>query len=66
MLGARSARPEQGGSFGVRAELGDPGVEALLRAAIRLGKTPLPAAGRGHTVVKSISTRQRPRRPVSK
>ena len=47
-------------------ELDDPGVEALLQAAIRLGKTPLPATRRGHTVVKSISTRQRPRRPISK
>jgi hypothetical protein len=44
--------------------LEEPPVEALLRAAIRLGKTPLPATGRGTTVVKSVSAKQRPRRPV--
>ena len=44
-------------------QLNDPAVGALLEAAARLGKTPLPATGRGYTVVKSVSARQRPRRP---
>jgi hypothetical protein len=46
------------------AQLDEPAVEAFLRAAIQLGKTPLPAKGRGYTVVKSISAKQRPRRPA--
>jgi Domain of unknown function (DU1801) len=46
------------------AQLDEPAVGALLRAAIRHGKTPLPMAGRGALVIKSISARQRPRRPV--
>jgi hypothetical protein len=45
------------------AQLDHPAVVALLRAAIRRGETPLPATGRGHTVIKSVSARQRPRRP---
>jgi hypothetical protein len=38
-------------------------VRALMDAARRLGKTPLPAAGRGRLVIKSISAKQRSRRP---
>lgn len=37
-------------------------VEAVIRAAIALADPPLPASGRGHTVIKSISAKQRPRR----
>jgi hypothetical protein len=44
-------------------QLAEPGVVALLNAAERFGKTPLPTSGRGHLVIKSISARQRPRRP---
>jgi hypothetical protein len=47
-------------------QLDEPAVAALLRAAIRLGKTPLPTTGRGYTVIKSVSAKQRPRRPASK
>jgi hypothetical protein len=43
------------------ATLAQPAVVALLEAATRAAKTPLPRTGRGHTVVKSISARQRPR-----
>ena len=35
-------------------QLDEPAVAALLRAAVRHGQTPLPSAGRGYTVVKSI------------
>jgi hypothetical protein len=52
--------------FDGAAVVGRPEVQALLRAAIRHGKTPLPAAGRGYTVIKSISAKQRPRRPPAK
>jgi hypothetical protein len=45
------------------ARLAEPAVEALIAAAIAQAKVPLPAAGRGHTMIKSISARQRPRRP---
>jgi hypothetical protein len=37
-------------------------IEQLIAAAIAHAKTPLPATGRGHTIIKSISARQRPRR----
>jgi hypothetical protein len=41
-----------------------PGVNALLKAATRHAKPPLAEKGRGYTVIKSISAKQRPRRPV--
>lgn len=46
------------------AQLDEPGVEALLRAAVRHGRTPLATTGRGSLVIKSVSARQRPRRPA--
>jgi hypothetical protein len=46
------------------ALLDDPEVKSLLRAAIQHGKTPLPKTGRGRTIIKSVSARQRPRRPT--
>jgi Domain of unknown function (DU1801) len=48
------------------AALAFPAVEALICAAIAEAKTPLPALGRGSTVIKSISAKQRPRRPTQK
>jgi hypothetical protein len=48
------------------ATLRKPEVEALLRAAIVQAKTPLPATGRGYTMIKSVSAKQRPRRVPSK
>ena len=36
-------------------------VEALIKAALALGKTPMPST-RGYTVIKSVSAKQRPRR----
>ena len=42
--------------------LSDPAVNALLTAATEQAETPLPATGRGYTVIKSISAKQRPRR----
>ena len=44
------------------AVLDDKDVIALMSSAVAIGKTPLAAAGRGQTIVKSISARQRPRR----
>jgi hypothetical protein len=46
--------------------LTDPKVERLLRAALAQAKTPMPATGRGRTIVKSISAKQRPRRAASR
>ena len=43
-------------------QLSDEGVGALLDAAQALGKTPLPQMGKGYTVIKSVSEKQRPRR----
>jgi hypothetical protein len=48
------------------ATLGRPEVEALLRAAVAQAKSPLPTEGRGSTIVKSISAKQRPRRAPAK
>jgi hypothetical protein len=48
------------------ATLANPAVEALLRAAIAQAKMPLPASGRGYLVIKSVSAKQRPRRPARK
>jgi hypothetical protein len=42
--------------------LAHPDVEALVAAAIDRARTPLPAAGRGRLVIRSISAKQRPRR----
>jgi len=39
-------------------------VAALLRAAVAQARTPLLETGRGFTVVKSVSAKQRPRRPA--
>ena len=47
------------------ATLTTPAVVALLRAAVAQAKSPLPATGRGYTMIKSVSARQRPRRSVS-
>jgi hypothetical protein len=41
----------------------DPKVSALLDAAIAFGDTPLPKTGKRQLVIKSISAKQRPRRP---
>jgi hypothetical protein len=45
------------------AVLDRPAVDALLREAVRDGETPLPKRGRGCTIVKMVSKKQRPRRP---
>ena len=42
--------------------LEDPKVKALLEAAVKQARTPLEKTGKGYTVVKSISAKQRPRR----
>lgn len=40
-----------------------PAVKALIDAAVSQAKSQLPVRGGGYTVVKSISAKQRPRRP---
>jgi hypothetical protein len=47
------------------ATLAKPEVEALLSAAVAQAKSPLPPTGRGYTVIKSVSAKQRPRRLAS-
>jgi hypothetical protein len=44
------------------ATLAEPGVEALMRAAIAQSPVAFPASGKGETIIKSISAKQRPRR----
>jgi hypothetical protein len=46
--------------------LADPHVQALIAAAAGQAKTPLPARGKGKLIIRSISTRQRPRRKPKK
>src|SRR6476661_8386365 len=43
-------------------DLSEPAIDALLLAAVRQAKTPLPKSGRGSTLIKSVSAKQRPRR----
>ena len=42
--------------------LDQPDVKALMRAAVTQADPPLPVRGRGRTIIKSISSKQRPRR----
>jgi hypothetical protein len=42
--------------------LRSPGVLKLIRAAVAQARMPLPVKGAGHTVIKSVSAKQRPRR----
>lgn len=42
--------------------LTDPDVEALLAAAVERATTPLPHTGRGRLLIRSVATKQRPRR----
>ena len=44
------------------ATLARPEVQALMEAAVRQARTPLPKTGRGYIVIKSIAATQRPRR----
>ncbi len=46
------------------ARLADPQVEFLIKAALEQGKIPLPTKGRGRTIIRSISAKQRPRRKL--
>ncbi|MBC9031787.1 hypothetical protein IAG41_05225 [Sphingomonas sp. JC676] len=45
--------------------LDDPGVAALLASALAEAPRPMPESGAGRTIVKSISAKQRPRRPAT-
>ena len=48
------------------AALAQPDVEALVAAAIDRAKTPLPPAGRGRLIIRSVAAKQRPRRKPGK
>ena len=45
-------------------DLDDPAIVSLMRAALLQAKTPPPKPGAGKTVIKSVSSKQRPRRPA--
>ena len=47
------------------ATLSDPNVKALLTSAADQAKTKLPATGKGYTMIKAVSAKQRPRRKAS-
>ena len=44
------------------ATLAEPAIAALIAAAVAQADPPLPDSGRGATIIKSVSARQRPRR----
>lgn len=46
--------------------LSQPEVEALIAAAIKRAKVPLPTTGRGKLIIRSIAAKQRPRRKAVK
>jgi hypothetical protein len=48
------------------ATLARPEVDALIAAATAQARTPLPNAGRGRLIIRSISKKQRPRRKAAK
>ena len=48
--------------LGGPATLKEPALRDLIRAAVHQGKVPLPASGKGETIIKSISAKQRPRK----
>jgi len=48
------------------AVLARPEVEALIAAAVRQSKAPLPKAGRGKLIIRSVSAKQRSRRKPAK
>jgi hypothetical protein len=45
------------------SRLETPEVTALIDAALAIAQPPLPADGRGELIIKSVSAKQRPRRP---
>ena len=47
------------------ADLDKPAVQALIRVAVERARVPLDPAGRNRIVIRSISAKQRPRRPVT-
>jgi hypothetical protein len=48
------------------AVLRQPDVKSLIQSAVSIGKTALSQSAKGYTVIKSISAKQRPRRPTTK
>jgi hypothetical protein len=46
------------------AVLKEPGIEALIAAAVRQARVPLPTGGGRRLVIRSVSAKQRPRRRV--
>ena len=46
--------------------LSDPAVKDLMQQALELAKVPFPAKGEHRLIIKSVSARQRPRRPAAK
>jgi hypothetical protein len=75
MHGARLPDPQallqgsgnQGRFVGLTAgtALAEPAIEVLLDAAVQAARSPLRPTGKGYTVIKSVSAKQRPRRAAS-
>jgi hypothetical protein len=56
----RNVRLEHGA-----ATLDEPAIRALIREALRRAKVPIPAGQKRQFLIRSVSAKQRPRRPVS-
>jgi hypothetical protein len=48
------------------AQIESAAVQQLMKQALRAAKVPISSTGKGKLIIKSISSRQRPRRPVPK
>ena len=46
------------------ADFDKPAVRALIKAVLAMARVPIPKSGRGPLIIKSISAKQRPRRPA--
>ncbi len=52
--------------LGSPGDLDVPAIMAMMEAAVEVAKTPLVETGKGRLVIKSVSAKQRPRRPAVK
>jgi len=46
------------------ADLDQPAIVAMMEAAVEVAKVPFAAEGKGELIIKSVSAKQRPRRPA--
>jgi hypothetical protein len=52
--------------LGSPGDLEVPAIRAMMDAALEVAKVPLAEKGEGRLIIKSVSAKQRPRRPAAK